>query len=237
MSIQIEVFYDYVCPFCYLGEVPFEQAIEGMDVEVKLCPFELRRPPVPKVDPMHDEAKIKRFDEVLYPAAQKLGVEMKLPWISPHPYTTLTFQGFYYAKQFGKETEYNHVIFRRFYVEEQDIGELPVIKEALAELGLDADGMDAVLAEGRYLDQLDVDKVYAREQREVKSIPTFIIGSQRLTGIHTVEEFQQAIADAEAEAAIVEGMHCGLDGCDFGAVAKEEIKPGMHCGLDGKCNF
>lgn len=234
MSLQIELFYDYVCPFCYLGEVPFERAIEGMDVEVKLCPFELRRPPVPKVDPMHDEAKIQRFNEVLYPAAQELGVEMKLPWISPHPYTTLTFQGFYYAKEFGKETEYNHAIFHRFYVDEQDIGEMPVIQSVLEQLGLDPAGMEAVAAEGRYLEQLDADKAYAK-QREVKSIPTFIIGSQRLTGIHTVEEFRQAMADAEAEAAEMEGMHCGEDGCDFGAPASTE-EDAMGCGEDG-CKF
>lgn len=215
MSTKIEVFYDYVCPFCYLGEVPFEQAIEGMDVEVVLCPFELRRPPVPKTDPMHDEAKLKRFDEVLLPAAKKLGVEMKLPWISPHPYTTLTFQGFYYAKEAGKETEYNHKVFHTFYVEEKDIGEINVIKAVLAELGLDAAGFDPVVAEGRYLPQLDQDKAFAKG-RDVSSIPTFIIGSQRLTGIHTVEEFKEAIANAESEIAEEQmGMHCGEDGCEF----------------------
>lgn len=216
MSIQVEVFYDYVCPFCYLGEVPFEQAIEGLDVDVRLCPYELRRPPVPKTDPMHDEAKLKRFDEVLLPAAKKLGVEMKLPWISPHPYTTLTFQGYYLAKEAGKEKEYNHKIFHSFYVDEMDIGEPEIIGNVLKELGIAPEAWAQVQAEGRYLPELDQDKQYARE-REVKAIPTFIIGSQRLTGIHTVEEFQQAIADAESE--------------------QEEEYGGMHCGEDGNCEF
>lgn len=214
MSTKIQLFYDYVCPFCYLGEVPFEEAIQGMDVEVELCPFELRRPPKPKTDPMHDEAKLKRFDEVLLPTAKKLGVEMKLPWISPHPYTTLTFQGFYFAKEAGKEVEYNHKIFHAFYVEEQDIGELPVIEAVLAELGLDTAAFEKAVEEKTYMEVLDQAKVYAKEQ-EVSSIPTFIIGSQRLTGIHTVQEFKEAIANAESE------------------ISEEQI--GMHCGLDGKC--
>lgn len=213
MSTKIQLFFDYVCPFCYLGEIPFEEAIKGMDVEVQLCPYELRRPPVPKTDPMHDEAKLKRFDEVLLPAAQKLGVEMKLPWISPHPYTTLTFQGFYFAKEAGKETEYNHRIFHAFYVDEKDIGELAVIEEVLTELNLDVAAFKKAVEEKTYMPILDEAKEYAKSQ-EVSSIPTFVIGNQRLTGIHTVEEFKQAIENA-AE------------------IGEEQI--GMHCGLDGKC--
>ena len=213
MSTKIQMFFDYVCPFCYLGEIPFEEAIKGMDVEVQLCPYELRRPPVPKTDPMHDEAKLKRFDEVLLPAAQKLGVEMKLPWISPHPYTTLTFQGFYFAKEAGKETEYNHRIFHAFYVEEKDIGELAVIEEVLTELNLDVAAFEKAVEEKTYMQILDEAKEYAKSQ-EVSSIPTFVIGNQRLTGIHTVEEFKQAIENATE-------------------IGEEQI--GMHCGLDGKC--
>lgn len=215
MSTKIQLFYDYVCPFCYLGEIPFEEAIKGLDVEVQLCPYELRRPPVPKTDPMHDEAKLKRFDEVLLPAAKKLGIEMKLPWISPHPYTTLTFQGFYFAKDAGKETAYNHKIFHAFYVDEKDIGEMDVIEEVLQELGLDIKAFEKAVQEKTYMDVLDHAKEYAKQQ-EISSIPTFVIGNQRLTGIHTVEEFQKAIQAADAD-----------------EIGQEQI--GMHCGLDGKC--
>ncbi|MFJ5535503.1 DsbA family oxidoreductase [Vreelandella titanicae] len=47
MSQQIIVYTDYVCPFCLLAEEAITQAIQGLDVEIRWRPFELRPAPVP----------------------------------------------------------------------------------------------------------------------------------------------------------------------------------------------
>ena len=70
MSVEITVCFDYVCPFCYLAGNALKKAIAGKDVTIRYIPYELRREPTPKVDPMHDEMRLKRFDEVLLPTAQ-----------------------------------------------------------------------------------------------------------------------------------------------------------------------
>ena len=74
--MKISIFFDFVCPFCYVGLHSLSRAIEGLDVEFDFHPYELRRFPTLKVDPMHDEKRLKRFDEVLKPMAQSRIVAM-----------------------------------------------------------------------------------------------------------------------------------------------------------------
>lgn len=215
MSTEIKMYYDYVCPFCYLAEFALEQLLKNHRLEdqvtVTPIPFELRRPPTPKTDPMHDPAKLERFEKVLSPEANRLGIEMKLPEISPHPYTTLTFQGYHFAADAGKGDAYNKAVFAAFYQQEKDIGELPVIREILKELGLDAGAFEKAAAENRYLDRLDQQKQQAVDEG-VASLPTFIIGNRQLTGLFEPEEMIAAIQDAQT-AAVSEGMCCTPDGC------------------------
>jgi predicted DsbA family dithiol-disulfide isomerase len=50
----IEVFSDFVCPFCYLAEQPLADAVEGTDVQIAWQPFELRPEPTPTLRPEGD---------------------------------------------------------------------------------------------------------------------------------------------------------------------------------------
>lgn len=208
--MKITMFSDYVCPFCYIGKTALFQALEGLDAEIEFHPFELRRPPVAKVDPMHDEMRLKRFDEVIHPIAEKLGVEMKLPWISPHPYTTLAFQGYYFACDYGLGAAYNDAVYHAFYVEEKDIGEMDVLHEILKSLKLDPEAFDKAVQEGVYMDVLN-DQYRLREETQIKGVPTYFINGRRVSGVYDADEFRKILAEEFGEE--LSGMTCGPDGC------------------------
>ncbi len=218
MPIEITVCFDFVCPFCYLSSQALKQAAKNHDVTVKYHPFELRRAPTPKVDPMHDEMRLKRFEEVLLPTAKKLGVEMKLPWISPHPYTTVPLQGFHYVQEQhpDKTALYVEKVFHAFYVEEKDIGEQNVVEDLLKQIGLPVEPFRQVIAEQKYVRLLEQEKADAKERLGVSGIPTYFIGGQKLTGCQDPREIEMAILRTEMEqesSEALEGMTCGADGC------------------------
>ncbi|MDO5422192.1 MAG: DsbA family protein [Eubacteriales bacterium] len=216
MSTTIKVFFDYVCPFCYLEFFALKKAIAGRDVTLELIPHELRRPPVAKVDPMHDEMRLKRFEEVLAPEAKKLGIPMELPWISPHPYTTDTFLGFLYCQDRGLEIAYTEKVFTAFYVDQKDIGELDVLKEIAASLGLDPEDFADEIQSQRQLPKLDALNALSKDYA-VTSIPVTLIGSQRLTGNYEPETYALLLDLAkQPDNAPTGGMACGPDGnCGF----------------------
>ena len=186
--MKISVYSDFVCPFCYVGLYSLSQAMADLDVELDFHPYELRRFPTPKVDPMHDEKRLKRFDEVLKPMAESLGVEMNLPMISPHPYTTDAFQGYYFAKQAGKGLDYVKLTFDVFYQQQKDIGNPVVLREIMDQLGLDGAAFLKALEAG-----------------------TYRIHGEEIRGYHTPQEWRTIILD-QAEKTMA-GMVCTSEGC------------------------
>ncbi len=54
-------------------------------------PFELRPSPYSKIDSWNEPEKLGSWDAFILPTAKKLGIEMRLPRVSPHPYTHLAF--------------------------------------------------------------------------------------------------------------------------------------------------
>src|SRR5436190_12364789 len=93
MPLKIKVYSDYVCPFCYLAEVPLREAIRGKDVEVEWMPFELRPEPQPTLRPEGDYLQ-RAWLQSVYPIARRMGVPIKLPALSPQPHTHLAFEGY-----------------------------------------------------------------------------------------------------------------------------------------------
>lgn len=209
--MKIIVYSDYVCPFCYLSHHSLRQVLKDFEAEIEFHPYELRRAPTPKVDPMHDEMRLKRFEEVLKPAAQALGIEMKLPWISPHPYTTDAFHGYYFALDHQLGEAYNDAMFEAFYVDQKDIGEREVLCGIIAALGLDVKAFTQALDQQTYQPQVDA-QWELKASLDVQGCPTFWIGDQKVTGYHTPEQFRALLLKESLNEAET-GMACGPDGC------------------------
>lgn len=119
MTIKIKVFSDYVCPYCFLAEFPLKAAIKEKDVEVEWMPFELRPLPQPTLKPEGDYLQTV-WRQSVYPLAKQMGVEIKLPSISPQSFTHLAFEGYQYAREYSKANKYNDRILRAFFQEDQD---------------------------------------------------------------------------------------------------------------------
>lgn len=96
----IEVFFDFVCPFCWLVEQPLADAVEDGDARIAWRPFELRPEPTPTLRPGDDDLR-STWRRVIYPMAERMGVPIVLPQVSPQPYSRLAFEGFAYAEEHG----------------------------------------------------------------------------------------------------------------------------------------
>src|ERR1043165_3166540 len=112
-------------------------------------PFELRPEPHPTLRP-EGEYLQKAWAQSVYPLAQRMGVVIKLPQVSPQPHTHLAFEGFQYAKEHGKGNEYNHRILETFFVEGQDIGNINVLTKLAGEVGLNEKEFEQALRSRKY---------------------------------------------------------------------------------------
>ncbi|MDU1320299.1 DsbA family oxidoreductase [Clostridium sporogenes] len=193
MSLNIKVYFDFVCPFCFLGEENLSEAIKGKDVNIQWMPFELRPEPSPRIDPWNDPSKLNAWNNFIEPIANKLGIDMKLPKLSPHPYTNLAFEGYHYASEHRKGDEYIKRVFKGFFQEELDIGKIEILANLSEEIGLNKEEFIKVLKNRKYKDKQEESLKHAYEEANITAVPTMIIGDEVVQGNTSKENLEKII--------------------------------------------
>lgn len=214
--VKIKIWSDYVCPFCMLAEGPLEEAIKdvGVDVEVEWLPFELRPHPQPTLRP-EDDYLPSVWRRAVYPMARRLGVDITLPDVSPQPCTALAFEGYQYAAERDRGTAYTRRMFRAFFQENRDLGQIGVLTALAGEIGLDEAGFRAALEGGSYRARHQ-DALREAAAHQVQSVPTLLVGDIRIEGVPRPAQVRKAILDARAQ-------------------QSQDAGYGAACGIDGKC--
>ena len=226
---------DFVCPFCLVAKEALKQAMEetGIQAEIRIQPMELTEEPKERVDTFHDEVRKSHY-EVLKAPAEALGLNMRFPpEVVPRPYTRLAWEGWFFAKEKGLGHEYSDRMYRAYFIDERDIGDMEVLKEIAASVGLSADEFEKALIDGTYYKAEREASDYSRNTLEVKGIPTLFIDGQRVKmSQYTKEEAVLLLTGAKEAAEADDFCGCGPDGC--GGAPEEENAGG--CGPDG-CQF
>jgi predicted DsbA family dithiol-disulfide isomerase len=197
MPLAIRVYSDYVCPFCFLAEFPLLEAIRGKDVEVIWMPFELRPYPTPTLRP-EGEYLQNAWSNSVYPIAARMGVEIRLPTVSPQPYTRLAFEGLEFAKEHDAADAYNSAVMKAFFQQNQDIGDLDILTTIAAGVGLDLSEFEQALEVGTYAERHQALLRQAYEDEGVTGVPLFMIGNRVLMGLQSREAIE-ATVDKELE--------------------------------------
>ncbi len=214
VTVKIKVYSDYVCPFCFLAEQPLEAAIKGKDVEVEWMPYELRPFPTETLKPEGSYLQ-STWRQSVYPMAERMGVNIVLPKVSPQPYTHLAFEGYQYAKENGKGNEYNKRILKAFFQEEQDIGDINILTKLAGEVNLNTDEYRSALETRKYRETHQKALQHAYKEADISAVPTFIIGDTKIAGIRSKESFEDIIAEEinKKQPDFPEGMACGINRC------------------------
>lgn len=199
MPVHVDVYSDYVCPYCMLAEPAITQATHDKDVLVRWRPFELRPEPNPTLRP-EDDYLPRVWAKSVYPMADRLGVPIVLPKVSPQPYTHTAFEGFHYADERGRGNDYNVAVFRAFFRAERDIGEIDVLTDIAEQVGLDPVDFRRALNDRHYRFQHQDALKHAVDEIQIRAVPTVIVdGRRRFEGVPDPDQLNAAIDDALAQ--------------------------------------
>ncbi|MDX2030147.1 MAG: DsbA family protein [Blastocatellia bacterium] len=189
MSITIQVFSDYVCPFSYLGEVALRAAAARTGAEIVPRAWLPGESGAPNLDPQ-GEAMSRAWRETLSPMAERLGRAMRRP--TRLPATRLAHEAAAWAGARHAFDAYRQRLFQAYFQEDRDIGEIGVLKEIAFQLGLNPDDLAASLHEQRMADEVDEDLMIGRTYG-VTGAPTFVLGGHLLSGIQEEATLVRAI--------------------------------------------
>lgn len=197
MTVQLHLWSDYVCPFCLIADELIDRVISDTPgAELIHHPHELRPHPTPTLRP-EDEYLPSVWERAVYPIAHRHQVPMRLPTISPQPYTEFAFRGAQYAGDHGLARPYHRRLLAAFFREDLDIGDPAVLTTLATEIGLDPDGYATSLGDPVYAARHH--RALAEAARlDITVVPTLIIGHRRINGVATEGVIRRAIDEAAA---------------------------------------
>lgn len=196
---KITMYLDYVCPYCLLAETVIQEAVGSRPVELDWRAVELRPDPVPTLRP-EDPYLPTVWRQSVYPMAERLGVPIELPTISPQPRTAKAFELLCLAQDRGLATAYSMRVLKAFFQEDRDIGDVPVLLALAEEAGLDRAEAESALREGTYVERHREALRHAREDMAITSVPTIVVGDRVFRGVPQPDALLDAL-DAAQKAA------------------------------------
>lgn len=207
--MKIEIWSDFTCPFCYLGEVRLKQALAAFDteetVELEFRTFQLN--PEAHREPNKDihaliaekygisyEAS-KANNERIVAAAAEVGLNYDFDQLKPNN----TFKAHQLAKlagQQGKGLEMVEALFSAYFEHGMDIGSESELIEAAKQQGLSEEMLKQAWQDAQIASSIQADLDQARAYN-ITSVPFFVInGKVGVSGAQSKAHFLMALKEA-----------------------------------------
>ena len=195
MATKIDVYVDYVCPYCFLVEDAIEEVKQERDVEVEIKPFELRPDPVPTLRP-EDEYLPRVWKDSVYPMAERLGFDITLPTVSPQPRTEKAFMVFQLAKQKGLAEEYSEAMFKAFFQQDRNIGDDEEIIDVATSVGLKREDVEQALTDEELRAKHRAELEHAVKDLGVNSVPSIFVNGELVRGVPSATRLKKVVDQA-----------------------------------------
>jgi len=228
--VEVEIWSDIACPWCYIGKRRFEAALgqfeHADDVHVTWRSFEL--------DP---SAPAERAGDRAERIAEKYGVTVEHARAMGQRVTDaaageglefrfdiarggLTFDGhrlIHIAAANGLQDAMKERLMRAYFSEGQLISDRNTLVRLATEVGLDADEVREALQNDRYADEVRGDEREATALG-ISAVPTFVVDRQLgVAGAQPPEVMLQLLREGwerrTPQPTIVGGESCSVDGC------------------------
>ena len=207
-GLTVEVYSDIVCPWCYVGKRRLERALAqlngGAHARITWRPFQLN--PTMSSDGMDRATYLKakfgslenfgRMEEQLLAA----GVEERIPFafekIQRTPNTFVAHRLVWYAAQQGKQDAMVEALFRAYFLEGQNIGDVMTLTQVAAEAGLDRTETEKLLESENGVVEVKAEEAVGR-QLGIRRVPYFVFnGRISISGAQPPDIFVTAIEQA-----------------------------------------
>ncbi|MDN3666812.1 DsbA family oxidoreductase [Algibacter miyuki] len=207
-KLKIDIVSDVVCPWCTIGYKRLEKAILELGVEdqieIEWQPFELN-PQMP-IEGQNVQEHIaekygstleqqKASQENMAEAGEELGFTFDYFDDMRMVNTLEAHVLLEYAKAFNKQTELKMRLTASFFSERKDVSDRAVLKQALLDVGLNADEALAKLDDDDARYEVKSKEAYW-QQLGVSSVPTIIFNRKdAVTGAQPVDVFKQVLTE------------------------------------------
>lgn len=210
--MRIDVWSDFVCPFCYIGKTILDDALKELpeqeNVEVHYRSYQLD--PDATYDPeksfteTFSELKqipveqVKQMNAQIAARAKEVGLNYNFADMK-YSNTFDSHRLLQYAKTEGKEEELTERLFYAYFTESRLLSDHDTLLELAEEVGLDRDKVKQVLSSDQFKEEVlsDIGLAY---QIGVRGVPYFVFNNKyAVSGAQPKEVFVEVLQKVLAE--------------------------------------
>lgn len=235
--MQVEIYSDVACPWCYVGKARFERALAAFPghtgVDVTYRPFQLNPSTPEQAQPLYDY-----YDQLFGPEfrsrhsqvgeiAEREGLEFRfdralavntftahrLMWLTEHHYGAAT------------QRDLKNALLRAYFTDGGNVGDHETLADLAAGVGVDRDRALGWLSGQDGVAEVTAELAHARELG-IQAVPTFVFdGKYAVQGAQEASTFLRVLEQVAAESAAESSVTTGADpetdqnACDDGSCA------------------
>lgn len=213
--MKIEVWSDYVCPFCYIGKRTLEKALvqSGFESQAEISFKAYQLDPKTPVDSTVStyESLAKKLGQTVEQAkemtkgvaqhARSVGLEydfenmMEANTLAAHRLVK-------WAETKNKDAELTEQLMHQYFVEAKNVGHHDILLTIVESIGLPLDEAKQVLESDQFMAQVQVDIAEAG-QIGVQGVPFFVVNRKyALSGAQPLDAFVEALEQIAEEEGI-----------------------------------
>ena len=210
--IFVDIVSDTICPWCYIGKRRFERALAlsgRNDVAISWRPFQLN-PDMPAEGMTRDDYVRAKFGggdrprqiyQAIAESGREAGIEFQFSRIRRTPNTVLSHRLVHWSAKNERQDEVVGELFRAYFEDGLDIGDLDVLVECASRAGLDAVLTRRFLQSDDGRQEVVASDVYAR-RLGINGVPCFIVNRKyAVSGAQPPAAFVEVFNLAERDAA------------------------------------
>lgn len=232
--MKIEIWSDVICPFCYIGKVKFETALNDFanknNVEIEWKSYQIMPELKTQLDKNIDQVlaekkrinleEAKQLNGYATSMAKEVGLEYNFDK-AVVANTLKAHQFLHFAKDNGKQNEAEELMFKSYFINGKNVDDIPTLIDLGKSIDLDETALRNALEGQIYVNAVKAD-IKEAEQIGVNGVPFFVFNRKyAVSGAQTPKTFldilqksfeEWRVANPVTELDITEGSACGIDG-------------------------
>ena len=188
--MKIQVFFDTICPWCYIGKRKIEQAIAlrpHVDVHLSWRPFILNQEIPPGgmdqttylIRKFGSETRVRRVYGAIAQAGESVNINFAFDQINRTPNSVDSHRFIRFAKQNGAHETVVETLFFEYFINGKDIGRKDVLCDIGTQIGLQSNIIEAYLNSDKDINFVHDENIRAHRMG-VNGVPAFIFNEKMI---------------------------------------------------------
>jgi len=209
-NVNIDIFSDVVCPWCYIGKRNLEKALkiiknnrDDLNISVNWRAFQLN-PTLPMGGVSRQEYTSSKFGgrenaKAIYDrvriAAEQVGLTLQFDDIIVQPNSTKMHELIYASKETALTDDLIEALFKAFFIDGKDLSKKENIGQIAREVGMSDEVIHAAIESDDYADQVSED-LEESQRIGIRGVPFYVLNDEiGLSGAQPPEIIAKTILD------------------------------------------